>query len=109
VSPAAFWVMLVGMALAAFLFRASFLFLGERLSLPPLLQRALDLVPPAVLAALVLPVFVDLGRTWGALETAQLVAALAAAPVAYRTRSVPLTLAVGMGVLWLALWVLPGA
>lgn len=108
-SPAAFWVVLVGMALAAYLFRASFFFLGERLSLPAVLQRALDFVPPAVLAALVLPVFVDLGAPWGRLETAQLVAGAAAALVAYRTRSVPFTLVVGMGVLWLGLWALPGA
>ncbi len=107
-SPAAFWIVALGMALAAYLFRASFLFLGDRLSLPPMLKRALDFVPPAVLAALVLPVFVDLGAPWGALQTAQLVAGTAAALVAYRTRSVPFTLAVGMGVLWLALWVLPG-
>lgn len=107
-SASAYWIVLLGMALAAYLLRASFFFAGERLSLPPLVQRALDFVPPAVLAALVLPVFVDLGAPWGRLETAKLIGGAAAALVAYRTRSIPVTVVVGMGVLWLALWVLPG-
>jgi branched-subunit amino acid transport protein len=108
VSPSAYWILVLGMALVAYLFRASFFFAGERLALPPLVQRALDFVPPAVLAALVLPVFVDVGAPWGRLETAQLIAGVAGALAAYRTRSIPLTVVVGMGVLWLALWVLPG-
>ncbi|MEJ2357261.1 MAG: AzlD domain-containing protein [Deinococcales bacterium] len=107
--PGAFWLMMLGMAFFAYLFRASFLLLGERMTLPPLLRRALDYVPAAVLAALVLPVFVDLGRPWAPADTARLVAGALAAAVAYRTRSVPATLAVGMGALWLTVWLLPGA
>lgn len=105
----AFWAVTVGMAAGAYLFRASFLFLGERLALPRWLLRALDFVPPAVLAALVVPVFVDLHSAWTAVDSARLVAGLAALAVAYRTRSVPLTLVVGMGVLWGTLALLPGA
>ena len=108
-SPLAFWVMLGGMAAAAFVFRASFLLLGERIALPPLLKRALDFVPAAVLAALVVPVFVDLGAPWGAEQSVRLLAGGAAFVVANRTRSVPATLAVGMGMLWLLQWLLVGA
>lgn len=108
-SPAAFWPMMLGMAAAAYLFRASFLLLGERTRPPAWLQRALDFVPPAVLAALVLPVFVDVQAAWTQLDTARLIAGAAAALAAYRTRSVPLTLVVGMAGLWLMLALLPGA
>lgn len=103
-----FWVMLVGMALAAFAFRASFLLLGERMALPPLVRRALDFVPAAVLAALVVPVFVDLHAAWSAEDSARLAAGVAAFVVATRTRSVPATLIVGMGVLWLLQWLVLG-
>lgn len=108
-SPLPFWLVLVGMALAAFAFRASFLLLGERVALPPLLRRALDYVPAAVLAALVVPVFVDLHATWRAEDGVRLVAGAAAFAVAGRTRSVPATLGVGMGVLWLLQWLVVGA
>lgn len=105
-SPLPFWLMLAGMAAAAFAFRASFLLLGERMALPPPLRRALDYVPAAVLAALVVPVFVDLGTAWGPEQSARLAAGVAAFLVANHTRSVPATLAVGMGVLWLLEWLL---
>ena len=108
-TPGAVWLLLLGMAVVAYAFRASFLLLGERMRLPPWLRRALDYVPAAVLAALVLPVFVHPGMAWGATDTARLLAGALAAAVAYRTRSVPATLAVGMGALWLALWLVPGA
>lgn len=107
-SAAAYWAVFAGMALVAFGFRASFLLLGERMALPRAVRRALDYVPPAVLAALVLPVFFDLHASWTMLDTARLIAGAVAAGVAYRTRSIPATLVVGMAVLWLALWVLPG-
>lgn len=105
----AVWLMALGMAFFAYAFRASFLLFGERITLPPLLRRSLDYVPAAVLAALVLPVFIHLGAPWGPDDTARLIAGVLAAAVAYRTRSVPATLAVGMVALWLALWLVPGA
>jgi len=108
VSALPFWLMAGGMALAAFAFRASFLLLGERIGLPPLLRRALDYVPAAVLAALVLPVFVDLHAAWSAEDSARLAAGAAAFVVASRTRSVPATLVVGMGALWLLQWLVVG-
>jgi len=104
VRPLAYWVMLAGMALATFAFRASFLILGERMSLPPLVKRALDFVPAAVLAALVLPLFADIRSAWQGEDSVRLVAGAAAFVVANRTRSVPATLVVGMGLLWLLQW-----
>lgn len=108
-SPASFWPLMLGMALFAYLFRASFLLLGERMRLPASLRRALDYVPPAVLAALVVPIFTGTGGSWTPLDSSRLLAGAVALLVAYRTRSVPATLAVGMAVLWLALATWPGA
>lgn len=108
-SSLAYWLTLAGMAVVAFAFRASFLLLGESVTLPPRLRRALDYVPAAVLAALVVPVFVDLRTAWAAEDSVRLVAGAAAFAVAGRTRSIPATLVVGMGVLWLLQWLTLGA
>lgn len=80
--------------------RASFLAAARRLvDLPPLAERILRQIPPAVLAALVLPALV---RPAGDLDLWQprLLAGLVAAIVSWRTRNVGLTLAVGMVLLF---------
>ena len=79
--------------------RASFLAVAHRMTqLPALVERVLRQIPPAALAAIVLPALV---RPEGRLDPAQprLVAGLVAALVAWRTRNVGLTLLVGMAVL----------
>jgi branched-subunit amino acid transport protein len=80
--------------------RASFLAAARRLvDLPPLAERILRQIPPAVLAALVLPALV---RPGGDLDLWQpkLLAGVVAAVVSWRTRNVGLTLAVGMVLLF---------
>ena len=80
--------------------RASFLAAARRLvDLPPLAERILRQIPPAVLAALVLPALV---RSGGDLDLWQpkLLAGVVAAVVSWRTRNVGLTLAVGMVLLF---------
>ena len=80
--------------------RASFLAAARRLvDLPPLAERILRQIPPAVLAALVLPALV---RPGGELDLWQprLLAGVVAAIVSWRTRNVGLTLAVGMVLLF---------
>ena len=80
--------------------RASFLAAARRLvDLPPLAERILRQIPPAVLAALVLPALV---RPGGDLDLWQpkLLAGVVAAIVSWRTRNVGLTLAVGMVLLF---------
>ena len=82
-----------------YLLRASFLAAARRLvDLPPLTDRLLRQIPPAVLAALVVPALV---RPEGSLDLWQpeLLAGLVAAYVSWRTRNIALTLGVGMGVL----------
>lgn len=99
-------LLIVAMALVTLTERASFLILKDRLRLPKLVERALAYVPAAVIAALVAPlVFTPGGESFTAFDVRPLAAAAAAA-VAWFTRSVLGTLAVGMGTLWTLSWLL---
>jgi branched-subunit amino acid transport protein len=71
--------------------------------MPPLLAEALKHVPVAMVTAIVVPaiVFVTPGTLQLDPGNAKLVAALVAAVVAWWRQSAVLTIAVGMGVLWL--------
>ncbi|VVP67340.1 hypothetical protein PS918_00555 [Pseudomonas fluorescens] len=96
------WGMFVVIGLGTFAMRLSFVELYGRLRIPPLLSRALMYVPASVLAALVLPAVVyPNGHGEFVLANPQIPAAIIAAWVAWRTRNTVLTLAAGMGVLWL--------
>lgn len=91
------WTVIVGAGLGTFAMRASFIAAAHRMTrVPPGAQRLLRQIPPAALAALVLPAFL---RPEGSLDLAQprLVAGILASLVAWRTGSVALTLALGMG------------
>lgn len=96
------WLLLAVLGLASFALRLSFIQWFSRRRMPPWLQRSLRFVPPAVLAALVLPAIVYSGPAPGfSLENSRLLAGLLAALVAWRTRNVLWTMAAGMGALWL--------
>lgn len=75
--------------------------LGTR-PLSPTLERPLKYVAPAVLAALVVPavVLVDGTPDVAPLSNPRFVAAIVAALVAWKSRSVVATIVVGMAVLW---------
>lgn len=93
------WLTIVLAGAGTYALRASFLAYARRLvDLPPLAERVLRQIPPAVLAALVVPALV---RPEGALDLwqPQLLAGLIAALVSWRTRNIALTLVVGMAAL----------
>lgn len=93
------WLTIVLAGLGTFAMRASFLVFAHRLvDLPPVVQRILRQIPPAALAALVAPAVL---RPEGTLDllNPRVAAAVLAAVVSWRTRSVVLTLGVGMGAL----------
>lgn len=102
--PVAVWTAVVAVGVLTFLVRFSFIYLFGRIDgVPPRLEAALRYVPPAVLAALVAPAFVEVGPTVGAtLGDERLLAAAVAAVVAWRTESVLATIVAGMAVLWTA-------
>jgi branched-subunit amino acid transport protein len=96
------WLLILGMGAITFAIRLSMILLLGRVEMPPLLQRALRYVPPAVLSAIVFP---ELLRPEGQLDVSfgneRLLAGVLAALIAWRTKSVLLTIAVGMGALWI--------
>lgn len=94
------WFTLLLLALTAFALRYIPMALLERLELPPWLEKSLRYVPAATLAGLVFPsLLLPQGHfvLWG---NERLLAGLLAAAIAWRTRNVLLTFAVGLGALW---------
>ena len=96
------WLLLLAMGAVTFLIRLSAIGLLGGAEIPPLVRRALRFVPPAVLSAIIFP---ELLRPDGALDISlgnlRLLAGLLAALVAWRTKNVVLTIAVGMAALWI--------
>lgn len=96
------WLIIIAMGVVTYAIRLSMIGAVGRLHIPPLLQRALRFVPPAVLSAIIFP---ELLAPGGALDLSlanvRLLAGLAAVVIAWRTRNTLLTIAVGMAVLWL--------
>lgn len=101
---AGLWLIFVLIGLATTLPRASFIVLGERASLPDVVQRALRYAPAAALAAIVVP---DVVLVAGAVEVfnPKLGAAIAAVLAARGSRNPWLPFVVGMAVLWGLRWV----
>ncbi|GAB3696771.1 AzlD domain-containing protein [Halorubrum pallidum] len=97
------WLAIVVIGVATYGFRLSFIHLFGRIDeVPPSVKRPLRYVPPAVLAALVLPDFVTLESSLvETLVDEQLIAGAVAGAVAWRTENVFATITVGMVVLWL--------
>ncbi len=96
------WLTIFCMGLVTYLIRLSLIAAVGRIDVPPLVQRGLRFVPPAVLSAIIFP---ELLRPGGALDLSmgnlRLLAGLLATLVAWRTKNVLLTIAVGMVALWI--------
>jgi len=71
--------------------------------LPPWLLRALRYVAPAVLGALTVTLVADPNAANRGVTWAEVVGLLVSGPVAWKTRNLAVTLAVGMAAFWLAL------
>mgnify|MGYP000692213969 CR=1 FL=1 len=95
---ASLWLIFVLLGLTTLLPRGSFIVLGNRVALPPVLQRALRYAPAAALAAIVVP---DVLLVSGVVEplNPKLAAATAAVAAALRWRNPWLPFLVGMGAL----------
>ena len=101
------WLLIIGMGAVTYAIRLSMILLLGRVRLSPPLRRALDFVPPAVFAAIILPELlradVSSAPPW---SNPRLLVGLLAVIVAWRTRSVLLTISVGMAALWGIGWIL---
>jgi branched-subunit amino acid transport protein len=93
------WAAIVLSGAGTYAMRASFLAFAHRLAtVPPALARILRQIPPAALAAIVVPALL---RPEGHLDLLQptLLAGLVAAGVAWKTRNVGITVVVGIALL----------
>ena len=101
------WIIIVLVALATFLLRASFIVFANPHRFPPLFRRALAFVPPAVLAAIIAP---GLAMAQGALDLTlanpRWIAGLAAIAVATRVRHPIAPIAFGLPMLWCLQWLM---
>jgi branched chain amino acid efflux pump len=95
------WLVVLGMGLVTYLIRLSLIALFGRIDVPPIVQRALRFVPPAVLSAIIFPEMLSPGGSFDlSLGNVRLLAGIIAALVAWRTKNVLLTIAVGMVAMW---------
>lgn len=91
------WAIIVAMAVGTFALRISFLhWFGSR-TISPEIRQALRFVPPAVLAALVLPALFYGGAEPG-MQPARLAGGLITALLTWRLGGVILPMSAGMGV-----------
>lgn len=96
------WLTLLAMGLVTYAIRLSLIGVLGNLEVPPLVTRALRFVPPAVLSAIILPELVRPNdRLDLSLGNVRLLAGLAAALVAWRTKNVLATIAMGLAALWI--------
>ncbi len=97
-----FWLAILLIGAFTFATRLSFILLLGHKEIPPLFSRALRLVPPAVLSAIIFPeVLRPAGKLDLSLGNERLLAGLLAALVAWRTRNIFLTIGAGMAALLL--------
>jgi branched-subunit amino acid transport protein len=99
------WITVLVAGALTYAIRMSMLVVVHHDALPALARESLRYVTAAVLAAIILPAVLYAGDDLDAtLGNERLLAAIAAAAVAWATRSVWPTIAAGMGALWLLQW-----
>ena len=96
------WLVVIGAGVLTFLIRLSFITLLANWELPPLFQRALGFVPPAVMTAIVFPeLLIRDSHLALSLDNHRLIAGVVAIFVAWRFKKIMPTIVVGMTALWL--------
>ncbi|HEV8644410.1 MAG TPA: AzlD domain-containing protein [Burkholderiales bacterium] len=96
------WPVVIVAGVLTFLIRLSFISMLANWEMPPLFQRALGFVPPAVLTAIVFPeLLIRDGHFAVNMENHRLTAGVIAILVAWRFKKIMPTIVAGMAVLWL--------
>lgn len=96
------WFTIFACGIATFLIRLSFIAVHGRVSMPVWFTRALTFVPVAVLSAITLPeILIQNGGINFSPFNARLIAGIVAVFVAWRTKNVWATIAVGMAAMWI--------
>jgi branched-subunit amino acid transport protein len=95
------WLLFIALAVGTYALRLSFIYLFGKIEMPEWLRRALRFVPASVLAALVFPALTYPDGTLDlSLGNIRLLAGLGGALIAWKTKNVLWTIAVGMVLLW---------
>ena len=96
------WLVVILAGVLTFLIRLSFISLHANREIPPLAQRALGFVPPAVMSAIVFPeLLVRNGQFAAGMDNPRLMAGAIAILVAWHFRKIIPTIVAGMAALWL--------
>lgn len=91
------WLTIILAGIITYLIRLSFILLLEKWSIPDWFRRSLRYVPPAVLSAILVPELASWnGRLNFSWENPQILPGILAILIAWRTRSVLLSLAAGL-------------
>lgn len=94
------WLVLIAAGLITFGIRFALIFLFGRVAIPPLVQRALRYVPPAVLSAMIVPeLLLRDGVAAVTPDNPRLLAGLVAIAVAATSKNTLLTILAGMATL----------
>jgi len=94
------WLVFIAGGVFTYLTRLSFIALFGRQEIPPLVQRSLRFVPPAILSAIIFQeLFIRSGQIDISASNLRLMAGLAAGIVAWRIRQPLLVILIGMAVL----------
>jgi branched-subunit amino acid transport protein len=105
--PVSTWVAILGVAAVTFLLRASFIVFADPHRFPHRFRQALTFVPPAVLAAIVVPgLLLSNGVIDLTAANPRWIAGALAILVAARVRNALAAIATGMCALWLLQWAL---
>ena len=100
--PLSIWSLFILLAAGTFALRLSFIYLFGKLDMPDWLRRSLRFVPASVLAALVFPALTyPNGMLDLSLGNVRLLAGIGGALVAWKTRNVLWTIAVGLVLFWI--------
>ena len=97
------WIVIVLAGIATFSMRFVFIALFGVVAVPPLLERALRYVAPAVLAALSIPAVVAPDKALDLINPF-VPAAIIGGLAAWYTKSIGAAIVVGLPVLWIVLW-----
>lgn len=101
------WGIVVAVTVVTYAMRSVGILALAGRTLPPIVERGLRHVGPAVLAALVADIATgDGGGPWPALGVAEALGLVAAGTVAWWRRNVVLSLAAGLGAFWIGLSIL---
>jgi branched-subunit amino acid transport protein len=97
-----FWLTIIIVGVLTYALRVSFIAFYGKITIPPTVQRALSFVPVTVLPAIIAQqLLVRDGAWFVSAHNPRLLAGVVAVVVAWRTRNVLLTIAIGMLSLWL--------